>query len=707
MSSAERGGLQLRIVDGGLAARLAVVPPGTTLDGVLACVRAASIGMEVVKREAVRAAVEAAARSGRPMVDVLVAEGVRPRAPRPTRVEWRAPDGLLAPPDLRPLATALQAGFAEEARRLARGLSGWLVRRGERLGRRVVDEGEPGVDLWGRLIEPPRTQFPDDRLGPGVAIAEHGASVVAAAFGYAGLLDGRLSVLSPIWVAGDALEAGLLRVQWLPGSNLPSPADLHEALAGRGVCAGLEDAALEGAATAGAGDPLLVLARAIPPAPPAIPEPSFTFDPDFVAGTEREDGTTDFKERNLFPAVEEGALLAEWRPPDRATDGVTVLGEPIPAPDPALAELVPLENVRLERAGEVQRLFAVVGGGASVQRTVRRGVPTWKVAVRPVAKIAGDVGYQTGNLDFNGNVEIRGRICSGFEVRATGDVKVRGPVEAGARVRAGGDVVLRQSVVGTETLVESGGSVTARFIQEATVVARGDVRVRSYVHDARITSGGRVQVRGQGGKHGGIAGGEVFAARGIETRHLGSQWNAHTLVVTGRDEALEQALAAAQVEAAEVGARLRAALDGLGLTTLEEHAVRALVTDVPAERRTLLESLKHIRGLARREEVVRARLEALRYDQDVLAVEASVHVGGKLYGGVTIQIGPERVQMPMDVERQVFYVEPDGDRFRLRWGPRKPYVRLPDRRPGGPRASRLSPARRGLRRTDETPGGVT
>ena len=57
--------------------------------------------------------------------------------------------------------------------------------------------------------------------------------------------------------------------------------------------------------------------------------------------------------------------------------------------------------------------------------------------VKPVLEVPGDVDFSTGNINFLGDVNIRGNVLSGFTVRAMGNVRVEGVVEAGSSVEAG------------------------------------------------------------------------------------------------------------------------------------------------------------------------------------------------------------------------------------------------------------------------------
>ena len=59
-------------------------------------------------------------------------------------------------------------------------------------------------------------------------------------------------------------------------------------------------------------------------------------------------------------------------------------------------------------------------------------------------------------------------------------------VENAVEIEADGDVTVKQGIVGEDTRVTTKGGVQAKFIQDATIVAGGDVVVDSYIRTAHI-----------------------------------------------------------------------------------------------------------------------------------------------------------------------------------------------------------------------------
>ncbi|WP_283776072.1 FapA family protein, partial [Bacillus velezensis] len=73
--------------------------------------------------------------------------------------------------------------------------------------------------------------------------------------------------------------------------------------------------------------------------------------------------------------------------------------------------------------------------------------------------INGDVGVETGNLDFNGSLSNKGTVTSGYTVIATGDISIDGAEGvSGAKLIKSivGDVDIRGGIFGLRsTIVEA------------------------------------------------------------------------------------------------------------------------------------------------------------------------------------------------------------------------------------------------------------
>ncbi|MAG37230.1 MAG: hypothetical protein CL878_13430 [Dehalococcoidia bacterium] len=235
----------------------------------------------------------------------------------------------------------------------------------------------------------------------------------------------------------------------------------------------------------------------------------------------RSDDTADFRELSFSPAVEEGAVLVAKVPPTEGIEGHSVRGQRQPVEVGRDIDLAPL-------AGDGT---AVSEDGLTLVAT-SSGVPTQsknKIAVLPTYSIGGDVDFSTGNVEFAGNLEIRGSVRPGFRIHATGSIEVGGLVDGGS-LEAGGDVRVRRGVIGQGIAVlRAGGSVETAFVENAEIHAGGSVYVGNEIRQSRVIAEGAIEVQ----RAGRIVSGTVRARERITARRIAAPMGTKTVVQVG------------------------------------------------------------------------------------------------------------------------------------------------------------------------------
>src|SRR5690606_8653815 len=128
------------------------------------------------------------------------------------------------------------------------------------------------------------------------------------------------------------------------------------------------------------------------------------------------------------------------------------------------------------------------------------------------------VDNKVGNIDFNGSVMVRGNVLNGFRIKASGDVEVKGIVEGGY-IENTGDVIVKQGIQGYNRLtINTKGSVTTKFVENAVLNVGGNVTPEAIMH-SEVSSKGNVTVLG---KRGLIVGGICRARKEIRANIIGS-----------------------------------------------------------------------------------------------------------------------------------------------------------------------------------------
>ena len=167
------------------------------------------------------------------------------------------------------------------------------------------------------------------------------------------------------------------------------------------------------------------------------------------------------------------------------------------------------------------------------------------VQVNPVVEVDA-VDLTTGNINFEGSLQVRGDISATMEVRVTGDVVVNGTMEA-ALVEAGGNVTVKGGIIGMAEAMQDasgpartahivcGGELKARFIENAIISAGQNVEVEREIRQCSIAAGGAVNVGAANAQQTAIMGGQIRALQAVRAGTIGSPAGVPTLVQAGLD----------------------------------------------------------------------------------------------------------------------------------------------------------------------------
>ena len=201
-----------------------------------------------------------------------------------------------------------------------------------------------------------------------------------------------------------------------------------------------------------------------------------------VAGKQDSSGTIDYRERNIFIAVEKGQLVATKVGATTGIPGVNIFGHEVPQSPGKDLSFNPGPDVEFnQKTGEV---FAAVSGVVS---SVSNGV----VKITDKLSVSGDVDYNTGNLNCRGALEVSGAVMPGFKVSAGGDLMIAGNVES-ATVDGKTNVVLRGGLIGKKSLVTAAGNVDILYSESGTIKCGGTVMIRKEAYFCTICSGGDI-----------------------------------------------------------------------------------------------------------------------------------------------------------------------------------------------------------------------
>ena len=240
--------------------------------------------------------------------------------------------------------------------------------------------------------------------------------------------------------------------------------------------------------------------------------------------TMSEDGSVDFHKLDMIESVKEGQLLATLIPIDYGEPGKDVYGNMIRPKKVRNKRLRHGKNIHL--SDDKLQMYSDVSGNVTLVNDM--------VFVTDTYTIEGEVGPSTGDIDYDGAVEVKGNVITGYTVKATGDITVNGAVE-GAMLISEGKIVLKRGMQGMgKGVMEAKGDVISNFIESATVKSGGAIYTDAIMH-SNISANGDVIVNG---KRGLIAGGSVKTTTKIETKVAGSTMGTQTELEVGFDTTL-------------------------------------------------------------------------------------------------------------------------------------------------------------------------
>ena len=235
------------------------------------------------------------------------------------------------------------------------------------------------------------------------------------------------------------------------------------------------------------------------------------------------DDTIDFRDLHQTDIVKEDTLIAEIRYMTPEEPSITVHGKKVAGPAPEKFKIHLGEGIEERKKGQFW--------------SIDYGVPQIKGNKIDLLKALvhiGDVNMKSGNIIFDGPVEIRGDIDLGATVEATNDIKIIGNIE-GAVVRSlKGSVIVHGGVITTERgKVEARVDVKATFVENSHIIAGQKLIVEKAILNSTVHVGDIVRVYKSSG--GMIAGGKIYAGKIISTPNLGFQRGHVTYVNCGGD----------------------------------------------------------------------------------------------------------------------------------------------------------------------------
>lgn len=509
--------------------------------------------------------------------------------------------------------------------------------------------GHPIPGLMGQAVQ----------LNAGQHVTETDGIYTSNIYGYVCLINDEISVIDPIWVSPDFISAYFIYFPQVGAQRLPDPSWIQAGLKQKGIEYGIQSDAItrlrqEVVERKEKGAFLIAQGKEVKQGEDG--KIQYSFSPKKQPGQLLDDGSIDFHERNGAIAVKKDQLLAEIIPPTQGQNGFDLTGKETIARDGQEKHVGVGEQVRVVLEDNKPHLFfSKIDGNAHLAGNT--------LTVKDVLMIHGDVDYDLGNVDAGKDIVISGSVQSGFEVKASGDILIGGVAEQGAVISAQGDVVIARGILGDTTKVMAMGDVETKFVQNSSVMARGDIRIGRYILNSTVRAGGELIVHAQGStsrRAGTIAGGSALSGRYIQARLAGAAMSDQTIIgivsdmeTQARIEKLKKGIDFCNTEILRMFRTLK-------IKEFNEEEVRKVLERTQSAQR------EHVSGILRKlQKLIQLRAEGIE-QQQVLEekqaeklTEAEIVITGQIRSDVQIRFGEQTQMITKNLTSPTFSFEND------------------------------------------------
>ena len=220
--------------------------------------------------------------------------------------------------------------------------------------------------------------------------------------------------------------------------------------------------------------------------------------------------------------VQAGDLVAEILCRTEPKLGSDVFGKAVDPPEPDGIKVNTGEGIVAKKGW---KFYAADSGSPSI-----KGL---SITLQKIYIHKGDVTLKTGDVRFDGPVEIRGNVDQGASVIARGPITILGNVEGGT-IKSETSIFVQGGVITTDKgKLHSLTDIQASYIENSRIVCGGTLKVNRALINSVVFA--RVSVEVNPNASGVSAGGRIVTNGHLHTADLGFKNGANTFVDVGSD----------------------------------------------------------------------------------------------------------------------------------------------------------------------------
>ncbi len=357
-----------------------------------------------------------------------------------------------------------------------------------------------------------------------------------------------------------------------------------------------------------------------------------------IAPVEDEHGFVDYKNLGLIRTVHKGDIIADITLPTEGEPGMDVRGQVLRQIVGKKASYTVGTNTALNEEGT--QIIASCDGNINFKNNA--------FVIDQVVTIPGDVDASVGNINFVGDVIVKGEVLEGFKISSNANIVVAGNVN-GATLEADGDIIIKKGCINSKIVAH--GSVTINFCEHSNIRCDGELISSNFVICDVYC--GSLNVKGS---NGGLMGGTYTSLSSAEISNIGTKNYTPTLLTVG-DNAL---LSEEKNEVLKKIEKMQKSLDDLIL-------IINFLNEKKKELRTLPEDKEKILGNACRQKILMGvDINNLRKRIDEIDTSLSnrqylsISCKGYIYPGVRIVINDAVFKAEAEYVRTKISLDEDG-----------------------------------------------
>lgn len=244
------------------------------------------------------------------------------------------------------------------------------------------------------------------------------------------------------------------------------------------------------------------------------------------------DGSTNYYDMSLFKYIRKGDWLGEKTLTKPSEQGMNIKGEILPGKAGKDKDLR-FDQDSVESIEKENKIVLIAKFDGALE--TKKG----KIGVVNHLVIKGNIGPETGNIDFEGFITIHGTIEDGFSVTAGNDISILGEMGMGAIDKIYskyGNIYIKGGISGKgKSVVEAGKSVFVKYVNACTIKAKDSIQIGFYALDSQLV-GDSILVQAKNGR---TIGGTIKAKTKVSLRMVGNVYEKETYInVEGFDRRL-------------------------------------------------------------------------------------------------------------------------------------------------------------------------